>query len=65
MQVEENLLFAFVDLTYGLLILTAVARAAAEAVTDERSVERGRRIGLGVTCNTGKKNSCMSDIPDC
>ena len=52
MQVEENLLFAFVDLTYGLLILTAVARAAAEAVTDERSVERGRRIILVVTCDT-------------
>ena len=52
MQVEENLLFAFVDLTYGLLIWTVVARAAAEAVTDERSVERGRRIGSIVTCNT-------------
>ena len=52
MQVEENLLFAFVDLTYGLLIFTAVARVAAEAVTDERSVGRERRSGLVVTCNT-------------
>ena len=37
----------FIDLTSGLLVFTAVARAAAEAVTDEKSVAHERSADDG------------------